>query len=272
MKKILFIFCLSMFFMSSCEDVIDVDLKNTAPKLVIDASINWIKGTDGNTQKIRLSLTAPYFDNDIPPATGATVIVTDSNSNSYNFVEDGNSGIYQTENFIPLLNATYNLNINYKNEIYTSTTVLTPVAPIELVEQKNEGGFGGNETEIKAFYTDPANVKNFYLFEFVVLKNNNIALEVYEDKFTDGNQIFGFFSDENIETGDELVIRNSGITERAFNYLFILLQQTDENSGDPFETQPATLRGNCVNQTDPDNFPLGFFRASETDVFTYIIE
>ena len=226
MKKVIFIFCISAFFISSCEDVIDVDLKNTNPILVIDASIHWVKGTDGKTQQIKLSLTAPYFDNEIPSATGATVIITDSNNNTFNFIEEGNTGIYQTDNFIPSLNTTYNLNINYNNEVYTSTTILTPVTPIEFVEQKNDGGFAGNETEIKAFYTDPANTKNFYLFEFLVLNNNNISLEVYDDKFTDGNQIFGFFSDEDIETGDELIIRNSGITEQSYNYLFVLLQQT----------------------------------------------
>ena len=54
--------------------------------------------------------------------------------------------------------------------------------------------------------------------------------------------------------------------------LNILLQQTDEDSGDPFETQTTTVRGNCINQTNPDNFPLGYFRVSETDVFTYVVE
>ena len=63
----------------SCEDVIDVDVNNAEPRLVIDASIHWIKGTNGNTQLIQLSLTAPYFDDSIPPATGANVAISDSN-------------------------------------------------------------------------------------------------------------------------------------------------------------------------------------------------
>ncbi|WP_341216821.1 DUF4249 family protein, partial [uncultured Wocania sp.] len=148
----------------------------------------------------------------------------------------------------------------------------TPVSPIEYVEQKNDGGFTGDEIEIKAFYTDPKDIENFYLFEFRKPALNTINIEVYDDEFTDGNQIFAFYSDETLTSGDQLEIRNYGISSRTYNYLNILLQQSDDESGDPFQTQPATVRGNCINQTNPNNFPLGYFRVSEANIFTYIIE
>ncbi|GAA3588814.1 DUF4249 domain-containing protein [Flavivirga amylovorans] len=261
-----------MFSLASCEDVVDIDLNTAEPRLVIDASLSWVKGTDGKNQSIKLSLTAPFFDSIVPPATGATVTVTDSNNSTFVFNEIENSGIYINNNFLPILNTTYNLTIVYNNETYTATETLIPVTPIEFVEQKNDGGFSGDETEIKAYYNDPSNIKNFYLFEFLIIKKNSINLEVYDDEFTDGNQIFAFFSGEDLETGDELKIMSSGISERNFEFLNILLQQTDNESGDPFETQPATVRGNCINQTNPDNYPFGYFRVSETSVFSYIIE
>ncbi|WP_298346513.1 DUF4249 domain-containing protein [uncultured Algibacter sp.] len=266
--KIIFI----TLILVSCEDVIDVDVNSSEPRLVIDASIHWLKNTPGNSQFIKLSLTAPFFDNDIPAASGAVVSVSDSNNNVFNFIEDGNSGIYRNENFNPILGEVYSLNILYNNEIYVATETMTPVASIDMVEQKDDGGFSGEEIEIKAFYTDPENTENYYLFEFSVISRNTSTLEVYDDEFTNGNQIFAFYSNENLEAGDELIITNSGISERTYEFLNILLQQTDEDSGDPFETQPATVRGNCINQTNPDNFPLGYFRVSETDVLTYIVE
>ncbi|WP_370480254.1 DUF4249 domain-containing protein [Tamlana flava] len=268
------IFKVTLFFLLifSCEDVINLDLKNSEPRLVIDASINWEKGTDGKFQTIKLSLTAPYFDTEIPPATGAIVTVTDLKNNAFSFVEEGNSGIYNNDSFIPEIGETYYLYVTYNNELYTATETLMPVVPIESVEQKNDGGFSGNEIELKAFYTDPKDIENFYLFEFDIVKFESTFFEVYEDKFTDGNRIFAFYSNEDIALDDEIKITNYGISKRAYEYYNILLQQTDENSGDPFETQPATLRGNCINQTNPDNFPLGYFKISETDVFTYLIE
>lgn len=271
MKKLIYIFLLSIAFWS-CEDVIQVDLETTEPRLVIDASLNWQKGTNGNQQEIKLSLTAPYFNNTIPPATGATVTVTDTNNNTFSFIEDGSTGIYKNSSFIPLINSEYTLNIQYKNEVYTATETLVPVASIEFIEQKDNGGFAGDETEIKAFYTDPKDVENYYLFEFIKPNSNNIRLEVYDDEFTDGNQIFAFYSDENLSSGDELEIKNYGISSRTYEYLNILLQQTDDNSSDPFETQPATVRGNCINITNTQNYPLGYFRVSEVDIFNYTVK
>ena len=56
MKNIIYIsLILSLFIFSSCEKVINVDLNTAAPKLVIDGSIKWKKGTDGNEQTIKLS-------------------------------------------------------------------------------------------------------------------------------------------------------------------------------------------------------------------------
>ena len=54
--------------------------------------------------------------------------------------------------------------------------------------------------------------------------------------------------------------------------MFILLQQNNDSGGGPFETKPASVRGNCVNQTNPQNFPLGYFRLSEVVEQIYTIQ
>ena len=270
MKKNLFI--ILCVFIFSCEDVIDLDLNTSQPKLIIEASINWVKGTSGNEQEIKLSLSAPFYNTETPPATNAIVSIFDSNNNEYVFSEDGTTGIYKNNTFIPVLNSEYNLVINYEGEIFLATETLTPVASIDYVEQKNDGGFSGEETELKAYYTDPAGEENYYFFEF---SNNFTAyptLEVYEDEFTDGNQIFGFYTEEDLTTGHEVTIKNHGISKAFYEYMFILLQQSSEEDGGPFETTPATVRGNCINETNPDNFPFGYFRLSEVDEIVYTVE
>jgi hypothetical protein len=51
MKNIKYILLLMIaMFAAGCEDVVDVDLNTAAPRLVIDASIDWEKGTDGSVQ------------------------------------------------------------------------------------------------------------------------------------------------------------------------------------------------------------------------------
>ena len=101
------------FAFLSCEDVIDVDLNKSEPKLVIDASIKWEKGTTGNEQSIRLTTTGDYFNNTVPAANGATISITDSNSIVYNFIEDGTTGNYKCTNFNPVLNGIYTISVNY---------------------------------------------------------------------------------------------------------------------------------------------------------------
>ena len=271
MKKYILIFLILISF-NSCEDVIDLNLNTSDPRLVIDASINWIKGTTGNEQQIKLTLTAPYFEETVPPANGAQIIITDSYGNIFDFLEENNSGIYVNNNFIPEINKTYTLQIIYKNETYTATETLKSVAPIDYVEQKLNGGFSGEETELKAYYTDPENEENYYFFEF---KSDIVAipsLEIYKDEFTNGNQIFGFYTEEDLESGDQVTIRNYGVSKRFYEFMFILLQQNSEDGGGPFETQPATLRGNCINQTNSDNYPLGYFRLSEVDELIYTVQ
>ncbi|MGF1556483.1 DUF4249 domain-containing protein [Paucihalobacter sp.] len=256
----------------SCEDVIDVDLNTEAPRLVIEASINWQKGTTGNEQTIKLSLTAPFFDETVPPANDAEIVITDSSNNNFIFNEIGNSGIYINNNFIPIIGETYNLTIIYDGETYSGTETLQPVVPIDFVEQNDSGGFSGEETELKAFFHDPLDSEDYYFFEFINDIPTIPSLEGYNDEFTNGNQMFGFYTEEELSAGDEVTIRIHGTSERFYNYMFILLQQISEEGGGPFETQPATVRGNMVNQTNPDHFPFGYFRLSEMDEFIYVVE
>ena len=271
MKKIL-LYLILFVTLYNCEDVIEVDLNESEPRLVIEASINWFKGTQGNEQEIKLSLSAPFFQEEIPPANGAVVEIQDSNGNVFNFIEELNTGIYRNDNFIPVLNEIYTLSILYQGELYTASEMLKSVVPIDFIEQIDDGGFSGEDIELKAFYTDPANIENYYFFEFLSDVSVVPNLEVYEDRFTDGNQIFGFYTEEDLESGDIVTIRNYGVSERFYEFMFVLLQQGSEENGGPFETQPATVRGNCINQTNPENFPFGYFRLSEVDEVIYTIQ
>lgn len=271
MKNFLYIiFIFSLFY--GCEDVIDVDLNEAEPRLVVEASINWFKNTAGNEQSIKLSLSAPFFEAYTPPANGAVIQIADTNNNVFNFIEDNNTGIYNNNTFIPVIDETYTLTINYNGEIYTATETLKSVVPIDFVEQNDEGGFTGEDIELKVYFTDPADIDNYYFFEYTTDIPVIPTLDVGDDEFIDGNQIFAFFTEEDLASGDEVTIRHFGVSSQFYEFMFILLQQGSEEGGGPFETQPATVRGNIINTTNPDNFPFGYFRLSEVEELLYIVE
>lgn len=271
MKKILYI-ALLCSFCYTCEDVIDVNLNEAEPRLVIEASINWYKGTAGNEQRIKLSLTAPFFDDTIPPANGATIQITDSNNNTFNFIEENDTGIYINNDFIPVIDDTYNLTITYNGDVYTASETLKSVVPIDFVEQIDDGGFTGDDIEIKTYFTDPANITNYYFFEYISDIPVVPTLDVLDDEFIDGNQIFAYYTEEDLESGDEVIMRHFGVSRQFYEFMFILLQQGSDQGGGPFETQPATVRGNCINTTNPDNYPFGYFRLSEVAELVYTVE
>lgn len=267
MKK-LFITILCFGILTSCEDVIDVELNDAPPKLVIDASIS--KGfNDDSVARVFLSTTIPFFDNGVTKVNDAEVTISSSNGTVYE-LENTSDGLFGNNNFNPDPNLYYTLRIVYKDEIYTATEQLNRVVPLEFVEQRNDGGFTGEDIELKAYFTDPAGEKNYYFFEGLSEKGD--VLNVYDDEFFNGNTLFGYYVVEDLEAGDEVYFYLHGADEAFYNFMFILLQQTSNQGGGPFETQPATVRGNIINETNPDNFPMGYFRISEVSILNYTVE
>lgn len=264
------------FSIISCEEVIDVPLENTPPKLVVDASIKWEKGTVGNTQKIKLTTTTDYYSTTIPVATGATVTVTNITSEipiAYQFIEDGQTGEYNCNNFVPIIGNNYTLLVIYKGETFSATSIFMATPQILSTEQSLKPGIEGEDVyEIKFYFQDNGNEDNYYL---IGAKNKNIAYPEYgviTDEFYQGKVMFAFYRDEKVKKGDVIDFSLQGITEQYSNYMDKLLSTASNGGGNPFATAPATLRGNIVNQTNPEDYPYGFFHLSEIDSDAYTIQ
>ena len=268
MKKI-FIYLILCTSLISCEEVIQVDLEQSEPRLVVEASIIWFTGTAGTNQMITLTETTPFYEDEILPVANADVKIISEDGQEFIF-EHQQDGIYLNTNFEPVLGNAYTLEILHDGNIYTAQENLQGVTNLDFIEQTQTGGFSGDEIEIKAYYTDPASEENFYLFKFE--REESVNLEFYEDEFTNGNQIFGYYSNENISVNDVVEIEIQGISKRYYEYLFILRSQVGSNDGGPFETMPATVKGNIINLNNPDEYPFGYFRLSQADSTTYIVE
>jgi hypothetical protein len=273
MQKInILITLIATLFLSSCEEVVQVDLNTAAPKLVIEATIKWAKGTTGNDQIIKLTTTTSYFSDQIPTVSGATITIKNSINTTFNFVEAGNTGEYLCSNFVPKINEAYTLTILHNGQTYTATETLKSVAPIEEIVQKNDGGFTGKTIQIKTFYTDPAPEINYYLYQYSYTDQVTQTFYGDEDTFFQGNRIFSLSQNQNLEIGDEVKITHYGISKTYYNYMNILISIAGGGGGGPFQAPPATVRGNIVNTTDKNNYPLGYFALSEIDTRTYTIQ
>jgi len=261
---------LFVLLFSSCEDVVTLDLETGETKIVVDAEIIWIKGTTGSNQLIKISKTAPYYNNATPKVSGAQVRIENRDGDVFTFNE-AEPGSYVCTNFVPVVNMDYTLFVTAEGQSFTAIEKLTSVTPIDKVEQKIVPDFGGEDViELTFYYKDPVDEVNFYLTDY---KSDFLIFPEYEltdDELYNGNEISTRFSDEDkIQAGTTVDITHRGISKNFHNYMNLLLEVY---GGSPFSIPPGNIRGNIVNTGDPNNFAFGYFRLCEADKVSYVVK
>ena len=274
MKKISYIIIAFIsLFLTGCEEVVHVDLETMDPKLVIDARIDWIKGTDGSQQTIKLTKTAGYYEDTVPPATGATVFITNSTNTVFDFIETPGTGEYVCANFVPVIGETYTLTVTYEGETYTASEQLFAVPEITNVIQDDEGGFLNEDIEVRFFFQDNGLEDNYYLVRFDTEVLPYADYDVLEDEFFQGNEMFDFIDHEDFESGQVVGIKLYGVSRRYSEYMLKVISMVEGGGGSgPFQSPPINARGNIINQTNEKNFALGYFRVGEVDTLDYTIQ
>ncbi|MBT6160285.1 DUF4249 domain-containing protein [Flavobacteriaceae bacterium] len=270
MKKYIFVGILLLGLMA-CEKVIDLELNSEQPRLVIEANLFFNKSYGTLSQQIQLSLSSSYFENNFIPARGAEVYVLDSNAKKYSFLEAENGIYYPMELLDFSYGARYTLSITYEGEVYEGSEVFLPVNYFSRIEQKNYTLFGNEVVELKAYSKDEDPKTNYSLFEFLGEDWKIPDYTLYRDDFIESDEFYGIHISDDIEAGDEIRIRLFSISERFYQYMTLLIQQSF-NQGGPFQAQVANLTGNCVNLTRPEHYPLGYFRISEVAEVFYTVE
>lgn len=126
---------LTVTTLTSCEDVVDLDVKAGAPQLVVDG---WVTNQQ-TSQSIRLTESAGYFDNSpAKPVLGATVTVSDDKGRVFSFVDLKKDGNYvwkpvAISDTIGRVGRTYTLRIRIGTEEYTAVSKLNRVPKIDSV-------------------------------------------------------------------------------------------------------------------------------------------
>ncbi|CAM4313387.1 DUF4249 domain-containing protein [Zobellia roscoffensis] len=264
----------------SCTDVVDVDVQEAPTRLVIQASLDWEKGTMGNEQMVKLRTSTEFFDTTSnTEVTGASVSVTNDTSGEEFIFTDQNNGEYITTEFVPVLNQSYTLEVVHNGETYSAQETLMPVTEITDLYQDREDGFDNEELELHVEFTDPVDEENFYLFKFQRQGDLLPEFEVGYDEFVNGNEIDWWYEQEEDEDtdkievlvpGDVVAIEMYGISEAYYDYMDILIDQI--GGVGIFSATPVSVKGNCVNLTTPDNYAHGYFRLTEVNKASYTFE
>lgn len=261
----------SLFLLSfACQDVIDVPLESGPERLVVEASLDWEKGTPGNLQTIKLSKSTGFYQaGEVVPVTGASVVVTNEDSGATFDFEDQNNGAYSTTSFQPVLGESYSLEIIHQGAVYRAVETMVGVTDFDRVYQGREEGFDDELLELHIVFTDPEEVGNNYLFRIQRVGDLFPGLEFFEDEFVNGNQMDYWYEleddeDSGIEPfqpGDVVEVEMFGVSRGYYDFIKQIISQFDISG--PFISTPVGVRGNCINETDPENYAYGYFRLSQ---------
>ncbi len=269
MKKLL-ISILTFTAITSCEDVIDVNLPEVETRLVVDGLLRVDKSEEFVDVRITMRETSVFFDENQPTQVENAVInygvlndsgLFESLSFSHLVEEAPGTGVYVPDpNFssdqrIRTASAepgvVFILQVTHNGKRYFAQTEYAPTVPIDNLEQGNDTFIDDEETEVIVTFTDDGDNDNFYVFDFMYGEFLTV-----EDEFFQGQQFeFSYFYDDKVMAGQDVTISILGANEDFYNYMDLVLEQT-QNNGGVFQTPVATVRGNVFDVTGLDNITV----------------
>ena len=293
MRPLSVVFGLIVFILLGCEDVIEVDVPEPETRLVVNGIVTIDIEQEFAPLEIRVTESSSFFEeNTIAQLESAVLLVGERDPEDpfntgfgrIDLIEaQSNSGVYVANGGLRTeflnVNTEFFLIVEHKGKRYAGQTFYSPTVQIDNLEQGNETLFDENDVEIKITITDVPESKNHYVFDFG--QGEFLALN---DQFIDGQQFeFSYFPERDLVSGEELEVRILGADQQFFNYIDLLVEQT-ENNGGVFETPAATVRGNMFDVTGldnieifdnvgrPESFALGYFAVVQEYKESIVIE
>ncbi len=261
------IISLTLFILlTSCEDVINLNLKNASPQMVIQGNISNL--TDSVV--ILLNKTTDYFNPSPNTAvTSAQVSISDNAGNIYPLTEIA-SGVYYNGHIAGTSGTKYTLKVDDGETVFTSSSQMPDLVKIDSMSVENTADFR-NENAIDCFIHDPAGVPNYYMAKVikngVLLKPDRIT--VTSDKFFDGKSRqfvldAGRYGLDRFLPNDTLTVQLFNIDKPTYDY-FNTLRDVINNDGLFSSSTPANPTGNISNGA------LGYFAAWSVSEKTIVV-
>lgn len=254
---------LSVLLVTACKKVIDVDLKDAAPQIVIEGNITDAPGF----YTVLISKTVDVAaSNTYPPVTDAIVTITDTVAHITDTLSQARSGVYITNQIMGFPNHTYYLNVYEGNKVYSANSKMPIPVLLDSISFAENIGFN-NKEEINAIanFQDPAGITNYYWFTEGVNSRMIPDIFVFEDRLSDGRYIeYPLYNDSSyLNPGDTLQLTMNCVDENTYNYFNTLINVTGGNN-----FQAVTPANPVTNLT---NGALGYFSAHTTQRASIIV-
>lgn len=236
-----------IFVFGGCRKVIDIDLGDSAPRLIIDGLVSDTLGPYG----IKLNLSGSYFNQPaLLPVSGAVVVISD-NAGMTDSLKELSSGVYMTSKLRGIPGKTYKLKVLSDHKEYEGSSTMNSHVEIDSltvekgqsVEIEFDGIREDNRAEIHCFFKDPEE-KNFYRIR--VCRNNTINPKnytLYDDQYTNGEETDLLVSRVNL--GDVVRVDLISLDKSTYEYYRTLRDILHSNP--IFGSTPANPNTNLTN-------------------------
>jgi len=253
--------CLAAFGLSSCLDVVNIDVPETKPLLAVDGHIT----DQGTPASVSLSLTQAYFnDTPPPPVRGATLTLVDDQGNS-DVLREVSPGQYLGSGSVRgRIGGQYTLTMVVDGQTYRAATEIRRTPRIDSISLEYKPKQTGYDEGYYALYNGPelpgvGDYYRFMVYKNGVLFNQPDDLIVSSDELVDGNYIGGIeLNDDPLVAGDRIKVQMLSIPRDYFYFLNEMTAQI--NNVGLFATSPANVRTNIINtQAGSDKTAVGYF-------------
>lgn len=205
----------------SCEEIINLDLDEIEPRLVIDASI-----TEGQECLVSLSMTRDFREDwSLDGVDGATIILSDNKDNQETVSNTSRtSGLY----VLPIrgeVGVEYTLRVILDGKEYEAKATIPPAIEIDSIYIYNIQPGKDPWYSPCIVFQDPPGVDNYY--HPLVYINNDLLRTIYysDDEYRDGLEVHDIlyfdkesYNDRELEIGDHIMIEFQAIDKGTYTF------------------------------------------------------
>ena len=246
----------ALLLLVSCEKVVEVQLKNSNAKYVIEG----VMTNETGRCRVKITTTNDFkASNEFAGVAGA-VIKIESKGVIYNLKDMGN-GIYQHSTVKGVPGQTYQLTVSLNDQTFTASSTMPLGLPFQdMFIARND--FSTTKAVVNVRYADIPAAKNYYWFQQYVNGIEQSAFGLVTDEFSDGQEIIASLLFENttgdsskdFKKGDRLTVEMHNIEAPIYTYLLSLYGASGTDNGTPFANPQSNLSGGA----------LGYFSAHTT--------
>ncbi len=255
------LYILLILLVSSCKDVIEVDLKDAEPRLVIEGQLY----NKFRKSSVILSRSTKFFGNPkLDFVSGAKIIIRDEDGRKATLIEDS-AGFYSST-FKGQPDKTYNIEVSVDDKMYTAKSYLPPPLKIDslsVISLKEEYNFDSDEFGIFCHFKDSLGHRDFAKFNIYKNFMPSFAIYLYDDFYTDGVNFDFFFWSDFVKENDTIIVEMLTLNQDVYDY-FLNLSDIAGGSSTGTAT-PYNPKSNLSNDA------LGYFGTFGYSVAAIIV-